>query len=1272
MLTHLRFGGTNGTKWFNDVWTYDPRVNAWSQLDCIGYIPAPREGHSAALVADVMYIFGGRTEEGTDLGDLAAFRITSRRWYTFQNMGPSPSPRSGHSMTAHGKQIIVLGGEPSSAPRDAAELSMGYILDTGKIRYPNDGPQPQGAVQPSSPTRRPSTEVRSGIPTASSRSMSREGQRPPTADGPRAIGVVRDGPPGPSGPPSNRLVESPGPGNSRLPKASMIQGAAGPPPQGQAPTPRANGVVTNARGKAPVTVTGPQLAGGETLRAVPPEAQPTVVHNRELSKENVPPNREISPGNQGRRTPTQHQQTVNKAKAMEAGEAAPLIMSGGSISRQRSLRSQRAHGSIDSSEEGALGRSTSSKHFPDASLDGRSLRSLGDEPRSPKLTPHQEALVKDLEAAKSRNAWYASELALARKAGYHTGSGAGPGFDERAVSQFSDDDRPLIEAFMTMRAELFKMQQTVDQQTTSTAKKIAETEHQRDAAISEAAYARAKLAAHGGSQNSTPLPDGSRDSLEHSERQTDISRRLALALAAQAEHRSKLEAVGNELASERRARELAEESSDTAQRRLDELSGSRNPMEIEALRAELHEAQTTARAETARRTEIENQHRMASLDRDDFSKKHEESSSRLKDHVASLAALEAAVAASTNKAGMYERQHEEEKQRRESSDRKLLQLRSEHEERTRELDTTSRRLKDAEEMAESHAKEATTHREALMAGLQRVASPTDSSSRDTVHEQRLTALQQAADQARGLALSHQEAADSAAQKLRAAEERIAGLEAYQEQSSREGLQMRRQLQTAMRDVQGHQSESRDLKTQLESQQRDASALAVQHGALKDLLGERGINMADARRSPMLDSSPGSRFGTPDQNRYREMESQLQNSLKAHEDTRQAYEIREQEADRAYREKIEQLDNDYQSAVHYVRGTEKMLKKMREELSKYKTQNSELKSELEAVQSTSTRSPSDQAEGHSDWTTERDRLHQSIADMQTQNSSHLAQLEQSKTSIQRELAATQAERDHHRSQFDHLNRSTEGSSRELSDLKSENAMLLERAADAEQKVTLLLDQVGQSVGNYRRQSQLANTPQLPQLLEHQEQSQSHSTAANPISLSQFHSNLSHNRGESVSTMLTDTTSLGDDESAARGTGEHDNRGSLALENLASELETLRSQWSNNASRNYRLSNQFEFERTPTSAIHGGGSSSANEGGGGLMGAGLADWRRKLDEDDHDEEGGNNREIHGHGGTGVGENEDGPATQAAQVAMGGTAATGPGSHFHSHGQAREVEA
>ena len=146
VLNFARFGGTNGFQWYNDVWCYDPIPNAWITVDCIGYIPCPREGHAAALVGDVMYIFGGRTEEGIDLGDLAAFRITSSRWYTFENMGPSPSPRSEHSMAVHGKEVTVLAGEPSTPVSEVQDLDLVYVLDTSKIRYPAD-PQPIPQMQ---------------------------------------------------------------------------------------------------------------------------------------------------------------------------------------------------------------------------------------------------------------------------------------------------------------------------------------------------------------------------------------------------------------------------------------------------------------------------------------------------------------------------------------------------------------------------------------------------------------------------------------------------------------------------------------------------------------------------------------------------------------------------------------------------------------------------------------------------------------------------------------------------------------------------------------------------------------------------------------------------------------------------------------------------------------------------------------------------------------------------------------------------------------------
>lgn len=874
------------------------------------------------------------------------------------------------------------------------------------------------------------------------------------------------------------------------------------------------------------------------------------------------------------------------AKAMEAGEATP-IMSG--PTRQRSLRSQQKHqhgGSIDSSAEESLLRKGSLREAQsDGAVDHRNSRSVAEPPRSPRLTPHQEALIKDLEAAKSRNAWYASELALARKAGYQSSSSASPTFDERVVDQFGDEDRPLIEAFLAMRAELAQMHQTIESHSAMAAKKMAEVEHQRDAAISEAAYARAKLAAHGGSHRSTPQPDASREMDDtHGERSTDISRRLALALAVHSEHKAKIESMTNDLQAERRARELAGETAEAAQKRLTELDRDRNPLEVEGLRAELHQAQSFARAESAQRNEAEANLKMLQVDKDDLTRKHEEVSTRLKEHTGSLGSLQAAVAASSEKASLLERKLEQERESRENLERKLLQLRQEHEERTSELESTSRRLRDAEELAESHAREASTHREALLAGITKSVGAENGDGTTAANDQRVSLLQQAVEKAHHLARSNQEAADTAAEKLRSAEERIAGLEAYQEQSSREGLQLRRQLQAAMKDVQTHQTENRETKAMLENHQRDANALAVQHSALKDLLGERGVNISDARRSPMFEGSPTSRFGTPEQGRLREVEQQLHSSLKAHEESKHAFETREQEAGRVYQEKLEQLENDYQSAVHYVKGTEKMLKRMKDELSKYKTQNARLQTELESKEKEGTRSPN---AAPPEWHTERDALQRSIDEMRSQTSSQISLLESQMAGVRAELVNAQSERDMYQSDHDKLTRSAQQSRSDLDQLKSENSMLESRAMDAENKVTMLLDQVGTSVTNYRRQSQ-----QVP-----------HQHGLNGIN---------HNRQKSSSTMASET---GQERAESTTSGDEvpyaDNRGSLALDSLASELDALRSHWET-TNRSYRLSSQFDFERTPTKETPSSGGGGG--GGGGELSDSLANWRKRLEEEE----------------------------------------------------------
>jgi hypothetical protein len=73
-----RFGGCGGPHIFNDSWSFNILTRKWTELQCIGSIPSPRACHAAILIDDIMYVYGGRTFGRTDLGDLAAFNLSSK------------------------------------------------------------------------------------------------------------------------------------------------------------------------------------------------------------------------------------------------------------------------------------------------------------------------------------------------------------------------------------------------------------------------------------------------------------------------------------------------------------------------------------------------------------------------------------------------------------------------------------------------------------------------------------------------------------------------------------------------------------------------------------------------------------------------------------------------------------------------------------------------------------------------------------------------------------------------------------------------------------------------------------------------------------------------------------------------------------------------------------------------------------------------------------------------------------------------------------------
>ncbi|KAM3422185.1 hypothetical protein BST61_g2554 [Cercospora zeina] len=1168
------FGGTDGIHWYNDVWSYSPHTNTWTSLDCIGYIPAAREGHAAALVGDVMYIFGGRNEEGNDLGDLAAFRITSRRWYTFQNMGPSPSPRSGHSMTTVGKSIVVLAGEPSSAPRDPVELGLAYFLDTSKIRYPPD-------TTSGTPTsgRRPSGE----------RSGSLSNIRGP-GPGQRAELMDRER----SGSAGDNRIRSPDSG-SRLPRPGQ------PPPSG--PPPQAPGQVRQI---------GPPATTRQPTRSAERALSPTNESNRPQQRfDGVAA---VAGSMQSRNSPVLKDRSVPTSPTFEGHQATALPQAGEQLRSKPETYtpSQELPGSFpqtpglesrNESRTGSRSASRQAQNRPDESsrpsVDNEPLsrvRKISEEHErpqdsglgsSPALTSQYEELARELELVKQKNAWYASELALARKSGYQARSTDSPVFDESSKQTFNDDDKPLIEALLKMRGELAKMQETIDEQSKNAATRVAEIERQRDTAINEAVFAKARLAGSAATQ-----PDGETKQMD---RNNDISRRLAASLEAQSELKRQIDTLIQEAEAERKARELAEDTANAAQKRALELDQYRqqHASEVESLRSELHEAQKAHREAAASHTEILTQRKILEVDTNELHQKLESLTNQGSTQSDMLASLEKAVQASKEKADLLQQQLGDARSSRDELESSLRELKSQHDQRVGELESTTRRLHEAEELAAKHAEEARTHREAVMSGLQQVTS------RDVgatgVHDERVEILQQQVESAQVQVRQNQAAADAASEQLRRAEERIAGLESYQEQASREGLSIRKQLQVAMKENQALSSGKAELEQKLERHMLETNALSVQHASLKDILNERGISAADKRRSRGVDSPGSNRFSTPDTSR--ELKQQFDEVSG-----------RNDKMKREYEEKLAALDNDHQAAVKYLRGTEKMLSKMKQEMQRVKNENADLNKKLttakEDMESSARSTPATKRKNE-DWEGERQKLKQEVATVQTKLQGSIDDLESRITKMQEQLRTTEQELSQSKTsqstaqaELENLRSTIESSKADMERLQKENALLEERARDAENKVQLLLDQVESSVDNYRRQSRMRSPGGTPTLngVVHQ---RAPSVSESSVDAGELPEHLKRHSRE-LSTGGDSTYSASD---SAAG---NDGRNSMALDSLASELDALRTHWET-TNKNYRLSDRFDYDKTPTTAgpATAGGSSS------------LMDWRRGLELDDDDD-------------------------------------------------------
>lgn len=111
------YGGSDGnTPKSEDLFRYDLNTSCWERIEATGEIPVGREGHTACLLhGKYMVIYGGWGPKEDVLTDVHCFDIEKKKWsQVIKKSGPDPKPRESQGSCAIKDYIYIFGGQGSN------------------------------------------------------------------------------------------------------------------------------------------------------------------------------------------------------------------------------------------------------------------------------------------------------------------------------------------------------------------------------------------------------------------------------------------------------------------------------------------------------------------------------------------------------------------------------------------------------------------------------------------------------------------------------------------------------------------------------------------------------------------------------------------------------------------------------------------------------------------------------------------------------------------------------------------------------------------------------------------------------------------------------------------------------------------------------------------------------------------------------------------------------------------------------------------------------
>ncbi|KAK9475186.1 uncharacterized protein V1510DRAFT_405747 [Dipodascopsis tothii] len=989
------FGGTDGKKLYNDTWVFDPLVATWTKLDTCGLKPQPVEKHSAAQAGGVMYVFGGNLADGTELKGLTALRLSGNRWFTFQNMGPAPSSRVGHAMSVYGPKVLVLGGK-HSVPHDG-HLDLSYVLDVSRIKYPPENPSSQktsssedrGRSLPHAPSQRsqlPHQQLPS--PPAGHSSI------PPSQSLPHMHQLTQKGSDRKLQSKSSTMSLTNGIGsmgsnaNRSREDAHLSTSTAGARSSASGETLEKIEQMNNAKlddaNEANEANDHLESLDQRVERQSSRDGHPTREVKYLLNR--FSQSKKVSPIDQRENfesmIPRSDSMSASAAGSSPASTFAPLVpvtsasapspitssvpvSTLSSAGPASSLATTPTLTSVSLREQAmnSFPAPATSMPFQSPGLTERMLPPVNDTSNRSSIRSSirsvtnsaavsEAALLRtELEQLRIANKWYESELLVARRAGYVSSMIPAKISASELTKLPSDrnrlsvelksrktDSASMLQALIGMKAEIDQVKKNLTVQTKTATASIAEMEQEKERAVQELMYFKAKL----------ELSDKDLKSVDAS-RINDLEQKLADSIREIDDLRVELRAKESDLDVERTARVLAE----TELREMHNKVGIIEKAQLDAHKDDLKTEVARLNAQVCDLTSLKVQLQEQATVATERARRAEEQNglADVKDDIlAVVSQVKLNLVESSERVTDLTQQLEDVREKFESSEVENNVLRHSLQETKDMLERAEQKMTEMKGMNDQLMRESTDANESIILGLERVLQAKalrpasveikrsrESGSADSGDEslETVAGLKRQLVNVTELYDTNKVALQNTHTQLLNAMAVVTSLQQSRMEILKASDASQNRLNSVVAELRQLRQENTTTREELILKQRDLEAMSVKYNALQKLMSE-SKNGARVSEELIRDT------------KFMDLETRLMASIKTQEDMKQFADAQLRQAERTYNEQLDQIKKDYQSAMEHISVVEDIQLILKNEAATYKDQNAKLLKELEVL------------------------------------------------------------------------------------------------------------------------------------------------------------------------------------------------------------------------------------------------------------------------------------------------------------------------------------